>query len=491
MEKIKEFRKILNRTSLSEVNKRNILFILEYFEKKHPEKLASRSYLFAGMAGIGKTYLAEKLLNVLDKEVVTVGCADFQFRKSKKCGSLSGAIPELENDEEQILFLDDLNYLLEKDDCGEVDSEHKRAMMMILEIVKRNPNKILLATINNMYELDRSMIDRIEVKVSFDLPNETNKRDFLISMFKGILTPGKIDFIAKNSIGYNYRDLPELIKLAYRIGRLTKDSIKEAIKTYRCTELYGFDIRNGIDTKLSDVIGKEPAVKTVKRIALLYKNSNLVRNLGLSRPNLLLFHGEAGTGKSFMARALAGEIGFPIIKIQARRMYRDPLFMIGEITDLAKRYRNCIVFIDEADKMFGNSRFGDDSPLIAEFNDGIEGIDDAEVQAIFILAMNDITRFGNSFTDRFIQIQFDKPNYEERKTFCKRKIEHTKKHLPLSIDYDFLARRTKDMSYRDIERIWNELVYCHLETSKKITHETITDALKHTNMNPEKDAMFG
>jgi len=223
---------------------------------------------------------------------------------------------------------------------------------------------------------------------------------------------------------------------------------------------------------------------------MLYKNTNLMKNLGLRRPNHLIFYGDQGTGKGFMVKALAGETGFPIIKISAKRVYRDPIFMISEITEIAKRYRNCIVFIDEADKIFGNNRLGDDSGMIAEFNDALDGIDDKSIQAIFVMAMNDISRFGPSFTDRFETIEFKKPNYEERRSFCMQKIKSTQKHVDLNINYDYLARRTKNMTFRDIERIWNELMYSHIESKKGITQDTISTVLRQSS-NGQNDVMFG
>jgi len=480
------FDNLLKNSSIRDSDKKNIRFILEYFQKKHDPNLASRSFLFQGAAGVGKTYLAQKLLDILDKEIIYMGCAKY---KGVRCDSFTDIIDIIDNDKQQIVFLDDLNYLFSKEDY-DVSSEDKKDFMSLLEIVKSNPNKFIIATLNNIWDLDERMLDRIEVKIKFDLPSEDNKLNYLQKCFKKYLTKPMMVYLSNNSIGYNYRDLPELIRRTYRLGngRLNMKGLKGALKTYKPTQLYGFDICNVVGTDMRDVVGKEEASTAVKKIIMVNKKEELSSKLGLKRSNLLLFHGLAGTGKTFMAKAVAGELGYPLISVSGQTIFSqiDPFTGINDVVNLAKRYKNCIIFIDEADKLIGNDPMAGDNILMGTFQSAIEGIDAKTIKCIFIVAVNDVTRIGASLRDRFVNVEFKLPTYNERLLFCKRKISEVP--VKVHIEQEKFAKMTQKMSYRQIERVWNDLMYGHME-GRKVNDEALRKVFKvfRRDVNP----MFG
>jgi len=490
---LKEFREVLQNSSLSDIDKCNIEFISEYFQGKHEPALASRLFLFHGDPGIGKTYLAEKLLQILEVQILYMGCADFQFHHGKKCRSFDELIKTSNNNRKQLIFFDDLGYLFQQQQ-GDNFSLDRRSFMSILNLVKNNSNKVFMATMNSFDFLDEQMSDRIEVKIKFGLPTDSNKKTFLDMNYKKHLKSRHRQYISNNSIGYNYRDIPELVKLSYRLGKakIDMDSIKKAVKIYRPTQLYGFDVHNGIDLGLKDVIGKPEAKNIIRKLVKLYKNNDEIgAKLGLKRSNLLLFHGLPGTGKSFMARSIAGEMEFPLIYIQADHIHtRDPFSCINYITDMAKRYRNCVIFIDEAEKILGNGRFEEDNPILGEFHRCIDNADGDDVQCILILAVNDISRFGQTLLDRFVLVSFEMPSFDDRITYFEQKIKHIAIGCKLDFSCIHLARVTEDMSYRDLDRYWNELMFHYLE-NKTLNTSAISALVARNNASIAKnEAMY-
>ena len=461
-EKLKEFHKILENSAISDVDKTSIRFLLTYFTNRHPKALASRSYLFGGPAGIGKTFLAEMLIEALDIPVVYLGCATFKFRNQKKCRSPAEILAHIRNNKKQLIFLDDFNYFMNEEDYDH-SSEDKKQFMAILELVKRNPNKLLLVTVNHFRSFEETMIDRIEVKIDFDLPTDKTKRAFLASGFRQYLKDNVLGYLSCNSIGYNFRDLPELLKLSYRIGKnkVSLDSIKEAMKVYKPTQMYGFEVHNSLNARLNQIIGNSETVRELSKVKAFCRNNTMAEKFGIERANLLLFHGPPGTGKSLAARCLAGELGYALLVINATNLFErgPPAYALQRIFALAKRYGNCIIFVDEADKLIGNSRWGEDNMMIGELNRHLDGSDRKTIKSIIIFAMNEVSRFGDGLLDRFVSLKFELPNYEDRMVFCKKRSEDIRKGFNQSVDYAAIARMTNEMSYRGMQKVWNEVIF--------------------------------
>ncbi|MFH0978966.1 MAG: ATP-binding protein [Candidatus Woesearchaeota archaeon] len=487
------FENILNNTSINEVDRTSIRFLCNFFKGECPPKLASRSFIFEGPPGIGKTFLAEKLLHHLGVEVLYCAQATFDLPNATKCKNLSQLTKEAMNSKHQILFIDDLNYLMNEDNFFH-SPEDKRDFMAVLELAKRNPSKVLIVTCNGFYNIDETMIDRIEVKIHFDLPIEHNKKTFLKEHYKEYISAQQIDLLANNSIGYNFRDLPELLKLSYRIGnaKISNSALKQAMKCYNPTQMFGYEVQNGIANKLNNIIGNNSTVTALSRLVNLYHYPKKAENLGLRRSNLLLFHGPAGTGKSYTARCLAGELGYALIVIKASNLFAsgDPYYNLHRVFDLAKRYRNCVVLIDEAEKLFGNASYGEDSALIGEFNRNIDGSTSREIRSLLVLAVNDLSRFGSAFHDRFVHLKFDLPTLNDRLEFCRHKSEDAQQNFNVNVDYSAVAKLSKDLSYRGLERLWNELFFRMME-NKEVSYDAICEIAKVQRPDENENSIVG
>jgi len=491
-----DFYTLLVNSSLSETNKRDIEYITQYFYKHHDPKISSRSFIFYGQPGIGKTFLAEKILQSLNVEILYMANYTIPLGHAIHCTKTPDLLRRANNPRPQIIYIDDVE-MIQASRWSEEPAEVEDAdrFMEILELIKRNPSKLLLMTMNDINQLDEQMMDRVEVKIHFDLPSTEHKLWYLIKEYGDYLSKQMREFVSKNTIGYNFRDLPELIKLAYRMGNqhITMGSLKKALSTYRPTQLYGFDVFNAVDTTLKNIIGKPQAMKIINRVVSEYKYETLKNQIGIKRGNILLFHGPPGTGKSFMARALAGEIGFPLISIQMRNLFRgSPFESIEMIIDMGKRYRHCVILIDEADKFLGHDHFMDeDSSILGELHRCLDGVDAQEVQSIFILAANDVTRFGKTLLDRFVLVPFTLPTLEERESYVQGKMKQVRRQVKDTFQCHDLALRTEGMSYREMDRIWNDLMFLSLENPSKSSEELLTKALQLSSENSSGGMMFG
>jgi cell division protease FtsH len=116
------------------------------------------------------------------------------------------------------------------------------------------------------------------------------------------------------------------------------------------------------NVKFTDIIGHEEILEDVKFITELIKNPKLGDDIGAKVPKGILLSGEPGTGKTLIAKAIAGEAGVPFL-YQNASSFIDRFVGMGaknvrDLFKLAKENSPCVLFIDEIDAIGGNRNNG-------------------------------------------------------------------------------------------------------------------------------------
>jgi len=116
------------------------------------------------------------------------------------------------------------------------------------------------------------------------------------------------------------------------------------------------------NVKFTDIIGHEEILEDVKFITELIKNPKLGDDIGAKVPKGILLSGEPGTGKTLIAKAIAGEAGVPFL-YQNASSFIDRFVGMGaknvrDLFKLAKENAPCVLFIDEIDAIGGNRNNG-------------------------------------------------------------------------------------------------------------------------------------
>ena len=253
--------------------------------------------------------------------------------------------------------------------------------------------------------------------------------------------------------------------------------------------------------RFSDVAGCEEAKIEVQEIIEFLKNPSQFNSLGGVMPKGCLLVGNPGTGKTLMAKAIAGEAGVPFLSLSGSD-FVEMFVGVGaaRVRDLfaqGKKSAPCIIFIDEIDAV-GRQRGaglggGNDereqtlNALLAEM-DGFEGT----VGIIIIAATNrpDVLDPALLRPGRFDrQVVLPNPDINGREQIFK---VHTKK-MPLAEDVklDILAKGTAGFTGASIANMCNEAaILAAREKKSSVDMACFEKAKDRVLMGPERRAVI-
>jgi cell division protease FtsH len=245
------------------------------------------------------------------------------------------------------------------------------------------------------------------------------------------------------------------------------------------------------DVTFDDVAGQENAKREVMELIEFLKNPDRFRKLGAEVPRGILLMGAPGTGKTLMARALAGEAGVPFFSISGSE-FIEVFVGVGasrvrHLFEAAKKSAPSIIFIDELDSV-GRTRGtglggGHDereqtlNQILAEM-DGFAGHE----AVIVIAATNrpDVLDPALLRPGRFDRhVTLDLPDLNDRIAILK---VHTRK-IPLANDVDLkqIAAGTPGFSGADLKNLVNEAAMfaarANLETVSMVQLDEARDKL--------------
>lgn len=241
-----------------------------------------------------------------------------------------------------------------------------------------------------------------------------------------------------------------------------------------------YDKNTDTQVTFADVAGLEGAKIEVMEIVDFLKNPNKYTDLGGKIPKGALLVGSPGTGKTLLAKAVAGEAKVPFFSISGSD-FVEMFVGVGasRVRDLfktAKEKAPCIIFIDEIDAI-GRARgknlaSGSNDERENTLNQLLTEMDGFGTNAgvIILAATNraDILDKALLRAGRFDrQIYVDLPDLEERKAIFK---VHSKnlKYDTKEVDLDFLAKQTPGFSGADIANVCNESALIAARHNKKL-----------------------
>ncbi len=246
-----------------------------------------------------------------------------------------------------------------------------------------------------------------------------------------------------------------------------------------------------------DVAGAKEAKEELKEIVDFLRNPKKFLDIGAQIPKGVLLMGAPGTGKTLLARAVAGEAGVPFFTISGSEFVE--MFVgvgasrVRDLFHLAKRAAPAIIFVDEIDavgRVRGTGIGGGNDEREQTLNQILVELDGFEPneKVIVMAATNrpDVLDPALLRPGRFDRrVTIDLPDREDRVAILG--IHARKKPLAEDVDLSVIAQRTPGFSGADLYSLMNEgAILAARETRKKVSQFDLIRSIEKVMLGPER-----
>jgi cell division protease FtsH len=259
-------------------------------------------------------------------------------------------------------------------------------------------------------------------------------------------------------------------------------------------KLYGIDKEKVV---FDDIAGNDSAKQDLEEVVDFLKNPKKYEGLGAKIPKGVLLVGNPGTGKTMLARAVAGEANVPFFSISGSE-FVEMFVGVGasRVRDLfakAKKNAPAIIFIDEIDavgRKRGSGMGGGHDEREQTLNQILVEMDGFETgtNVIVLAATNradvlDPALLRPGRFDRRTNITL--PERKDREAILK--VHFKKKPTDETVNLDALAAKTAGSSGADLANIANEAaIIAARRNAKKISNKDLTEAFEKVAIGPER-----
>jgi cell division protease FtsH len=247
----------------------------------------------------------------------------------------------------------------------------------------------------------------------------------------------------------------------------------------------------------NDVAGADEAKEELKEVVEFLKHPKKFLDIGARIPRGVILVGQPGTGKTLLARAVAGEANVPFFHISGSE-FVEMFVGVGasRVRDLfaeAKRHSPAIIFIDEIDavgRMRGAGLGGGHDEREQTLNQILTEMDgfDRDTNVIVIAATNrpDVLDPALLRPGRFDRrVVLDPPDIKAREEILK--IHAKTKKLSNDVNLRAIAERTPGFSGADLANVTNEAAILAARRNKKtLGQQELSEAIDKVSLGPER-----
>nr|YP_010443827.1 Ycf46 [Vacuolaria virescens]UTE94714.1 Ycf46 [Vacuolaria virescens] len=246
--------------------------------------------------------------------------------------------------------------------------------------------------------------------------------------------------------------------------------------------------------KLEDIGGLENLKDWLKKRSNSF--SEKAFNYGLPIPRGLLLVGIQGTGKSLIAKSIAHEWKLPLLKLDVGKLFAgivgESELRIRQMIEIAEALSPCILWIDEIDKAFKDSK-GDSGTTNRVFSTFLIWLSEKKSSVFIVATANDISTLPLEIIrkGRFDEIFFiGLPTFEERKIIFKIHLSLLRPETWKFYNINLLSEKTENFSGAEIRQSIIEAMHLGFYEKREFTTTDIFFSIQQiiplAQVDPEK-----
>ena len=381
----------------------------------------------------------------------------------------------------------------EHENIEEQENQNKEEQLEQTEEKNNNEENIVGKNEENKQESPEEKVDPELLKKTI-VPNT---QSFIELIQTEVVNGNEIELIQKSPNilttipSYIVSFLPTIIMVALFIALFKMQGLGDRGEVYDETE-------RKTKVKFEDVAGLEEEKQEMVELVQFLKEPKKFIEMGAKIPRGVLLYGKPGTGKTLIAKAIAGEAGVPFISMSGSEFIEMFAGLgasrVRKLFDKARKLSPCIVFIDEIDaigsrRTSGSGAETENNQTLNQLLVEMDGFSSEET--IIVLAatnrpeMLDKALLRPGRFDRQITI----PAPDKKGRYDILKIHSKDKKLAEDVDLESIAEDTAGFTGAELANILNEgAIIATKNEHKYITNDDIEEAVKKVTVGLEKRA---
>ncbi|MCX6773489.1 MAG: AAA family ATPase, partial [Candidatus Micrarchaeota archaeon] len=474
---------------------------------KHPEVAFEygikppKGFLLFGPPGTGKTFLMKALAKKINYKIMYIQTSELLnslYGETEK--SISKLFKDARKNSPCILVFDEIDSIGKKRSSEDhVTSRVLNTVLQELDGMGSKKNVIFVAITNVPHLLDSALIrpGRIDKIIYMPLPDKHGRKEIFKVKLKNLPTSiddNDLEELANETERFSGADIALVVneakekiisKITSRFNEdeapkgdiepLVQQDLLDVIKTIRpstsISDLegyekfkYDFERKRKKEEKkegaitFADVVGMEEIKEDLKQsLELPIKHPELIKEYKIEVPKGILLFGPPGTGKTYLAKAAAGEFQIPILLISGADLMKKGYSAASEemkiVFNRARENPPSIVFIDELETIAPVR--GSSDMLIGQLLQEMDGVKtNKNIMVIGATNMPQMVDPALLRPGRFDKIIYIEPqDLKARKDLFKMYLSPFEK----GIDMEDLAKASQDFSAADIKSICSDV----------------------------------
>jgi transitional endoplasmic reticulum ATPase len=386
---------------------------------------APKGVFLYGPPGTGKTLIVRAVANETDAYFINISGPEIMgkfYGESEE--RIRKLFEEAQTHAPSIIFIDEIDAIAPKrEDMGGEKQVEKRVVAQLLSLMDGLESRgkvIVIGATNIPNTIDPALRrpGRFDREISISIPDKKGRLEILHIHTRGIPLSTDVDMekLAEITHGFVGADLEalareaamtalrkilpqidfEMSEIPYELLmslEVTMDNFMDAMKEVEPSAIREVFIEVP-DVKWDDVGGLDEVKEALKEtVEWPLKYADLFKKADTKPPKGIILHGKPGTGKTYLAKALASESGVNFISVKGpqilSRYIGESEKGVRELFRMAKQASPCILFLDEIDSL--TPRRNNDSSgsgvierVIGQFLTEMDGIED--LKGVIVLA---------------------------------------------------------------------------------------------------------